>query len=470
MTEKRFLELYFNTISEKNFFLWFKYFLLKNSFFDVVFNNGPFEYGKDYIAKRTENGITYQYSFQIKTEAINNDSDIQKIQGQLYEAMSKNAPNPIWYDVTLPKKLILISLRESQKTIKWKGMTWLLGFKENAEKLWFYFDYRDQSILINGSSTSILDWRYIKEWDKLITYYSKIKISDICPSTIKDILSDINKGNNIEDTMSIIVIVHFMIEKKLFPYAFLLLIWQYYIAIAMNDIKKDIVLFTFSSWQSFKKKLLSENISLSNLDWVTTGFVDYIITCTLLLEFISAMSIILKDSEYSNILKEDMIALLKNKAAGRIISDNYAVSVDITIFAMNYLGLNKNIILDYIKWITVWLLDRYDEWKYNFGIPPLGATPEIEVKNLLWYAFNFYEPTKTTSLMVIGCILYWISILDPKNYKKYVNNFLSVGIWSATLYNERDTCIYHSINKYISFKRKNENTYLKQLINRTVYL
>lgn len=261
-----------------------------------------------------------------------------------------------------------------------------------------------------------------------------------------------------------------MIEEKLFPYAFLLLIWQYYIAIAMNDIKKDIVLFTFSSWQSFKKKLLSENISLSNLDWVTTGFVDYIITCTLLLEFISAMSIILKDSEYSNILKEDMIALLKNKAAGRIISDNYAVSVDITIFAMNYLGLNKNIILDYIKWITVWLLDRYDEWKYNFGIPPLGATPEIEVKNLLWYAFNFYEPTKTTSLMVIGCILYWISILDPKNYKKYVNNFLSVGIWSATLYNERDTCIYHSINKYISFKRKNENTYLKQLINRTVYL
>lgn len=470
MTEKKFLELYFNTITEKDFFLWFKYFLLNNDFFDVSFNNGPFEYGKDYIAKRKEKNVIYQYSFQIKTEAINNDNDIQKIQGQLFEAMSENSPNPIGYDEKLPKRLILVSLRESTKIVNWKGKTWLLGFKKNAEKLWFQFDYRDQSVLINGSSTSILNWRYIKEWEKLLNYYSKIKVSNIELSTIKDILKDINTVNNVEDTMGIIVVAHFMVEKNLFLYAFLLLIWQYYINTSSNDSNKDIAIFSFSLWQYFKDKLALEKASLWSLDKVAIWFVDYIIVCTVLLECASALSVILEDDKYLDILKEDIVDLLRNKGVTRIMSDNYAVSIDITIFAMRCLNFEKKVILDYIKWVTIWLLDRCDKWKYAFWIPPLDSTPETEVKNLLWYAFNFYEPIKTPSLMAVGSILYWIKNIDPIIYKDYVDNFLCVQLYSATLYTDENTCVYYDIDKDIPFSTKNKDVYLKQLIDRTVYL
>jgi hypothetical protein len=61
---------YIDSLTEREFDAPFMALLRLHGFFDIHFRHGSFEFGKDFIAKRVEDGKPYQYTFQTKAGDI----------------------------------------------------------------------------------------------------------------------------------------------------------------------------------------------------------------------------------------------------------------------------------------------------------------------------------------------------------------------------------------------------------------
>jgi len=77
-------------------------------FTDIHYTHGQVEFGKDFIAKRVENGGTVQYSFQSKAGDISQAEWRNSVQGQLLEAVLTPLVHPN-FDAGLPHQVVLVT-------------------------------------------------------------------------------------------------------------------------------------------------------------------------------------------------------------------------------------------------------------------------------------------------------------------------------------------------------------------------
>jgi hypothetical protein len=80
--------------------------LAGDGFFDIHFSHGPFEFGKDFVAKLVEDGVTYQYAIQSKLGDINL-SQWRRVREQMLETVTNNLGGPS-FDEALPRRSILV--------------------------------------------------------------------------------------------------------------------------------------------------------------------------------------------------------------------------------------------------------------------------------------------------------------------------------------------------------------------------
>ena len=76
-------------------------------FRDIHFLHGQFEFGKDFIAKRDENGTLHQFTFQTKAGNLNL-SGWNDVRGQI-DMLRTNAIAHPNFDRTLPRKPVLVT-------------------------------------------------------------------------------------------------------------------------------------------------------------------------------------------------------------------------------------------------------------------------------------------------------------------------------------------------------------------------
>jgi hypothetical protein len=94
-------------VSERGFDESFICLLRANGFFDIRFRHGPFEFGKDFTAKRREGGTPVQYAFQSKAGDIDS-AEWSKLYGQLDE-LTGGRLAPSGFDPNLPRRSILVT-------------------------------------------------------------------------------------------------------------------------------------------------------------------------------------------------------------------------------------------------------------------------------------------------------------------------------------------------------------------------
>jgi hypothetical protein len=103
------LHQYFSTIkNEREFDFPLMSLLAAMGFYDIQFTHGSREIGKDFIAKRVEEGIEYQFSFQSKKGDINQSKCGDEVLPQLLLASVSGLSHP-QFDKTLPRKVFLVS-------------------------------------------------------------------------------------------------------------------------------------------------------------------------------------------------------------------------------------------------------------------------------------------------------------------------------------------------------------------------
>lgn len=101
------LENYLDQLSEREFDAPFLAILRSLGFFDIHPLHGQFEFGKDFIAKREENGEVKQYSLQSKA----GDLDLRKwreLRNQLEEIRTTVLSHPN-FDQALPRRTVLVT-------------------------------------------------------------------------------------------------------------------------------------------------------------------------------------------------------------------------------------------------------------------------------------------------------------------------------------------------------------------------
>src|SRR5215212_2437428 len=102
------LEDYLNSINERDFDYPLSSLLQGMGFYDIHFTHGAVEFGKDFIAKRVEDGTEYQYAIQSKKGDIGQGLWRNEIRGQLEEAISSDLSHP-QFSTSLPRKVILVT-------------------------------------------------------------------------------------------------------------------------------------------------------------------------------------------------------------------------------------------------------------------------------------------------------------------------------------------------------------------------
>jgi len=93
---------YIDSLTEREFDTPFIALLPLHGFTDIHFLHGPFEFGKDFIAKRKEDGVEYQYAFQTKAGDLGL-SDWRACRGQI-DMLRTNALAHPNFDKAMPRK------------------------------------------------------------------------------------------------------------------------------------------------------------------------------------------------------------------------------------------------------------------------------------------------------------------------------------------------------------------------------
>src|SRR5271154_2088364 len=98
---------YVDSLTEREFDPPFVALLRLNGFTDIHFLHGSFEFGKDFIAKRKEDGIDYQYAFQTKAGNLGL-SEWKECRGQIDMLRVNSLAHPN-FDKSMPRKARFIT-------------------------------------------------------------------------------------------------------------------------------------------------------------------------------------------------------------------------------------------------------------------------------------------------------------------------------------------------------------------------
>lgn len=137
------LEGYLGRIKEREFDLPLLLLLPALGYYDVHFTHGPVEFGKDIIAKKREDGIEVQFSFQSKAGNITQSTWRNEIQGQIHTALLSGLSHPS-FDRNLPRHVVVlttgelksnatIETQEFQATVKGLNPSWSVSFWDKRD-------------------------------------------------------------------------------------------------------------------------------------------------------------------------------------------------------------------------------------------------------------------------------------------------------------------------------------------------
>jgi len=97
---------YLRTLSEVELFDPFQAILGANGFYDIHRTHGGAEFGRDFIAKRLEDGVTWQYGIQTKVGNLGEAALRNEVLGQIEEIRLLTGMNPN-FDPDLPRRAVI---------------------------------------------------------------------------------------------------------------------------------------------------------------------------------------------------------------------------------------------------------------------------------------------------------------------------------------------------------------------------
>jgi hypothetical protein len=441
------LEDYLSSVKERDFYYPLTSLLQAMGFFDIQITDSASEFGKDFIAKRVEDGVKYQYKIQAKKGDIDQQRFRNEILGQLMEAIVLKKLSHPQLDTSLTQKTILVTTGELTPNafIAHQEFNDVLVNEYKKEKVEFWgrnrlIELSEQYGLTGIHQTTAKGLRgygqfyqnYSKAIDKLLSdreieEYSRFWLDEnldykkrILRAAIEAeiIAAKLIEGGHLyeaiianlslarvvmeatcdDDDSFILVILKELVEETIFPLC------------------KEFFYSFKSDWEEAQK-------SLTQICFIDGFFpiVNYLVWCARVLE-IAALYYFLTTEKGEKISVISFIVefIEKEEGCGHIPGDRYASTLVWPTLALIQSGK-----IDAAKGLvtrsTVWLCNKVEK---GFRIAHWDADEQEETAMLLFYPFDFIRVEPHKSFFLATVLIDLAAFIGDKEFYGDITNEL----------------------------------------------
>jgi hypothetical protein len=437
---------YLDTVKEREFDLPFLALLPALGFYDVHYTHGQVEFGKDFIAKKVENGVETQYSFQSKAGDVSQSDWRDGIMGQMLESVLTGLSHPD-FDRNLPHQAILVT------TGRLKGNV-ALGLQDLNAKIEQQYQLRSirlwdrerladnlESYGLGGmhrataSGFSSLGDFYMLYGKSLQDDLSEREIEQHSRYWVNESLDKDKRLLGAATESGIIAsqcIEHGLLYEAVHAYLAVLrvILNDMYRAKASAETAQMIALYEralekvrpiCSAYHSEAKQRWQE----ADRDLVRTiegpgAMFTYLVHCARILEVSGYLYFLEDDAKNRNKLASFIEAfVLREPGCAHIPSDRYAVSLVLPVIVLCVTS-RRDSAREILRRAAIWLCDRYEE---GWGLAPLEADPYDEVVTLLGHPFELIPERKRSGSFLASVVSDLSAFLgDRQFYSDVVND------------------------------------------------
>lgn len=447
---------YISSLTEREFDAPFIALLRLRGFTDIHFFHGPFEFGKDFIAKRAEDGVEHQYALQTKAGDIG-ISEWNQCRGQIDLLRTDALAHPNFAS-TLPRRAVfattgrliggaslaaqqygqhLMTLGEAQFST-WDRDTLVEMLAADPRSLQ---DSSPALLHILGAQREDLNFSALEKYSR-----SWIR-PESSPLSLRDVLEAavIAQHCRLEKRADLACYVALMLARGLWATSHAQNPLPDGIAIAIATAKGLFRHYALGLWEVCRVQYFDPD-TLLRQDGTPGGLVTYPVRCLTISEILAMLGLLEKSpnpglsSEIADYLAKLVAA---NVGSAHPISDRWGISLACCALQLSVNG-KVEALRPYLRSAIKWIADRYDSG--NEGLAGPYASPEEETKYLLGSPFEHTKLKRRQESYVATQLLDICAVLEEGElFDTARNEFLAVDI-SLPVLEVDDTRAQYSIN------------------------
>jgi hypothetical protein len=430
---------YVDSLTEREFDAPFMALLQFHGFRDIHFLHGPFEFGKDFIAKRDEDGIHYQYAFQTKAGDIGL-SEWSQCRGQI-DMLRTNALAHPNFDSDLARRAVFVTTGRLVGGATVAAQDYARHLRDSAEIQFKSWD-RDTIVemlavdprSLSGSTAALLQVLGAQGRNmnfSALEQHSRSWIRIDCTNT------------SLRDTLEAAVIAnHCRNENRsdLACYTALLLLrslWAtshgktpspHAMSVAITTARDLFRHYAMELWNAVSDHFLEPDEILRQ-DQAPAAFATYPVRCLTIVELLGMLGLLENESNpnLSAKIADYLCGFVgANVGAAHPISDRWGISLACCALLL-WLHGRREVVRHYITAAVKWIADQYDD--ENEGLAGPYADVDEEIEYLLGTPFEHIKLVRRPESYTATQILDLCSVLqEGEMYDLARNEFLAVGI------------------------------------------
>ena len=416
-------------------------------FYDIHLTHGRTEFGKDFIAKKVDDGVVHQYSIQSKRGDIKQAEFRNEIMGQLMEASLLGIVHP-QFDRSLPRKVIFATtgrLRDNAgPAFQDMNLELTTTYQKNPVTFWGYERFIELSEEYGLSGIHPNTVKGVASYGQFYLFYSKAMQGSLTDREIEEysrlwldegldykkrmlrasieadiIARKLTEGGHFYEAITVYLSLDRLVMQVMYEtdHKDVVEIHEEIVNGKILALCRQLFHEFKTGWEEEEKSLLRMCLRRSYMPMI-----HYLVWSARVLE-ISALYYFLSKEESE---RDDVIAFLtefleKEEGAGHIPGDRYAISIVSGALAFIHAGRNdKARVL--VQRAVVWLCDRVEK---GFGIARYDADEKEETYTLLGYAFDFIKVDKNRSSFLATIVSDLAAFLGDKDFYADVVNDLA---------------------------------------------
>lgn len=438
---------YLDNIEEREFDEPFISLLRAHKFQDIHFLHGAFEFGKDFIARREEDGVLYQYAFQTKAGNLGL-AEWNKDRGQIDMLRTNSLAHPN-FDATLPRRAVFVTTGRLIGGAPLEAQQYSEHLKKLGE---LEFILWDQETLVGMMSDSPETGLAGTGEGPLLTALGKIDTGELQELDLERFsrrwLGDARAPVSLwKSAIEAAVIANRLRRQErldLACYTALCLIraaWAKTHGVEPPDKTSLVVanlgrkLFCHYASDVFARCTEEDldPLAFVNVHEIFSAFVTYPVRCLRLIEILGLLGLLEIEAGESADKVTEYLDRFFEKHLGTMhpISDRWAVSLVPSILLLARKG-HKDRITSVLKGVVRWIGDRYEG--DSLGLAGPHATPQEEVDYLLGTPFEHIKVGHRSESYVSTVVLDLAAVLEMGDvYRVARNDFLAVNAMACVV-------------------------------------
>jgi hypothetical protein len=432
---------YIDSLTEREFDAPFMALLRLHGFTDIHFLHGSFEFGKDFIAKRSEDGAQRQYAFQTKAGNIGlSEWNLCRGQIDMLRTDALSHPN---FDRQMPRSARFVTTGRLVGGATLAAQEYAQHLASLGEPSFLTWD-RDTLVQMLATDPISLSGSPISLLQILGSQNENLNFSELERHS-RGWIRSASSALNLRDSLEAAVIANHCRRQNridLASWTALLLLRSTLATVNGQEPLPDPAEVALAAargmfenyagqlWDACQGKFLNPD-EIIIADNNPAAYVTYPVRCMTIIEILGLFGWLHSDVRGNDAKAQQIAEYLRNfveanAGAAHPISDRWGISLAPAILLLWKFG-HTQALGSLIRATTKWIADRFEEG--SLGLAGPHATPKEEVECLLGPPFEHVSILRRPESFTAAIVLDLTSVLEePELFDLARNEFLAVDI------------------------------------------